>query len=349
MDFKFVVIGGGLSGCSLALELLMRGEKVLLIHKAEDYTASNIAAGLINPIVPKTIKKTWNIDTIFPLIPIYYHQLEEILGQKIYFEYPCIQVHTHADDLVQWKKKWTDEDMKTIVSEQKSWQEPGIHASLAFSKVNHTARVDVQAMCRSIIEIFQSKNQFLSEKFNFDDFDPENNQYNGIRAEHFVFCEGAGVLSNPYFQQIPHIPVAGDILLCDIHGLEHTDVIYKKQQWLIPDSHGHYFAGSNYHPGSMSAAPNQEDATQILENIQKWCSADIRMIKHLRGVRPTVQDRRPLLGKSLLSSNVHIYNGMGSKGCSLIAWLTPIMADYLIEGKVVPAETNVQRFAPSMH
>ena len=46
----YIIVGGGLAGISLAIQLIRAGAKVILFDKKENHS-SIIAAGIINPIV----------------------------------------------------------------------------------------------------------------------------------------------------------------------------------------------------------------------------------------------------------------------------------------------------------
>jgi glycine/D-amino acid oxidase-like deaminating enzyme len=52
-NIDFIIVGGGLAGSILALELINRGADLLLIDRPLAGAASPIAAGIANPVTGK--------------------------------------------------------------------------------------------------------------------------------------------------------------------------------------------------------------------------------------------------------------------------------------------------------
>jgi glycine/D-amino acid oxidase-like deaminating enzyme len=90
-----LIIGSGLAGSTLALELIHRGHFVQMIDNLVPNTSSRVAAGIINPVVPKGVKKTWQYQEIFPAVFEYYRHFESLLGAEFVFEYPMLQIHAN--------------------------------------------------------------------------------------------------------------------------------------------------------------------------------------------------------------------------------------------------------------
>lgn len=61
-----LIIGQGLAGSALAMRMLARGWKILVINRADSTSPSQIAAGLFNPVTGKMFAKTWMADELFP-------------------------------------------------------------------------------------------------------------------------------------------------------------------------------------------------------------------------------------------------------------------------------------------
>ena len=59
---RTLIIGQGLAGSTLALELLSRGEEVRIIDSSNPNTSTSVAAGLINPVVLKRMNLVWRAD-----------------------------------------------------------------------------------------------------------------------------------------------------------------------------------------------------------------------------------------------------------------------------------------------
>ena len=90
--------------------------------------------------------------------------------------------------------------------------------------------------------------------------------------------------------------------------------------------------------------PTEEGKTELVERIQEIISCDFEIITHFAGVRPTVRDRRPLVGTHAIHNRIHVLNGLGTRG----VMLGPAMAKALydaIENKIpLHKEIDIQRF-----
>ena len=52
---------------------------------------------------------------------------------------------------------------------------------------------------------------------------------------------------------------------------------------------------------------------------------------HHVGIRPTVADRRPVMGRHPEYNRLFVFNGLGTKGYMLAPLLSLEMADYMLE------------------
>jgi glycine/D-amino acid oxidase-like deaminating enzyme len=84
-------------------------------------------------------------------------------------------------------------------------------------------------------------------------------------------------------------------------------------------------------------------AEHLLEKLLAMANVDAEVLRHNAGVRPTVRDRRPLLGAST-QKNVYHFNGMGTRGVLNAPLLAAWMSDYLMRGAALPEEVCVDRF-----
>ena len=74
-------------------------------------------------------------------------------------------------------------------------------------------------------------------------------------------------------------------------------------------------------------------------------SATYEIEYHWAGVRPTVSDRRPILGQNPGSKNIYIFNGLGTKGVMLAPYFAKEMMKCLGDsGYCLDAEVDVRRF-----
>ena len=347
MRAEFLIIGGGLAGTTLALELLERGRSVLVVDDANPAASSRVAAGLINPIVPKGVRKTWMCDTIFPALPAWYAKWEKQLNAQFYEPMNLIQIHPDERTAREWEKRSQENEYAPYLKAGEGNLPAEINAPFGYSIVHGGGRLNVQAFLDAAKQYLQQLGCVENDKIDYSQITIKTSSVwlNNMSFGAIVFCEGIQTLHNPWFNYLHFHPTGGDILTVKAENFMPTaKAIWKRKQWLVPEGNGHFLLGSNFHKGSLQEDPNPADAEKLLSDTRTWFKGELEIVEHRRGVRPTVEGRRPYLGKCKENSPVYIYNGLGSKGSSLVTLLSPMMADYLCEGAQLHHEVDIRRF-----
>jgi glycine/D-amino acid oxidase-like deaminating enzyme len=81
---EVLIVGQGLCGTFLSLELERAGISHLIIDEKWPFSASRAAAGLINPVTGRRIVTTWMIDELLPFAAEAYGRLDGLLGQSFF-------------------------------------------------------------------------------------------------------------------------------------------------------------------------------------------------------------------------------------------------------------------------
>jgi glycine/D-amino acid oxidase-like deaminating enzyme len=76
-------------------------------------------------------------------------------------------------------------------------------------------------------------------------------------------------------------------------------------------------------------------------------SCDYEIIEHLAGIRPTVKDRKPLIGTHPDNNRVHLLNGLGTRGVMLGPSMAKELYDSIVSGNPVRKEVGLQRIKAS--
>jgi len=73
-------------------------------------------------------------------------------------------------------------------------------------------------------------------------------------------------------------------------------------------------------------------------------SCDFEILNHFAGIRPTVKDRRPLVGTHPNYKNMHILNGLGTRGVMLAPSMAMNLYDYIENNVALEHYVNIDRF-----
>src|SRR6185369_14016662 len=87
-EVDYIIVGQGLAGSALAIELLRRGKKIAVFDEPEKNRSSIVAAGLFNPITGRVMTKTWKADVLFPHLIAFYSGTEKVLGGRFFYPMP---------------------------------------------------------------------------------------------------------------------------------------------------------------------------------------------------------------------------------------------------------------------
>jgi glycine/D-amino acid oxidase-like deaminating enzyme len=78
--------------------------------------------------------------------------------------------------------------------------------------------------------------------------------------------------------------------------------------------------------GDKTSLPTEDGKQELIDRIKEIITCDFEIKHHFAGVRPTVKDRRPLVGTYKDNSSIHLLNGLGL-GVMLGPWQSFIRMD----------------------
>jgi glycine oxidase len=340
------VVGAGLAGCSLALELEKRGWTPILFHDAKRLSSSDVAAGLINPIVPKGVRLTWKWEHMFPTWLDYYQQWESYLGTAFAETLALQQIHRHPDHEKEWSKQAEKSPYQAFIQRLEG-PLPASSEAVSGHTIRKAGRLNVQSFCTAVRSHFDQKGGLLESRFESRQITAPVDLPNGVTVSKIVYCQGIEMMDDALWHWLPMHPTGGDILKVQLPlGALPKKAIWKSREWLIPlqGSDHEWLLGSNFHKGNRSQTPIAQDAEALLDRVAEWLGIRPILLEHRRAVRPTVGSRRPYLGNHPLHPHLYVFNGLGSKGSALVSWLAPAMASFISESTALPEEVNVHRY-----
>jgi glycine/D-amino acid oxidase-like deaminating enzyme len=169
-------------------------------------------------------------------------------------------------------------------------------------------------------------------------------EYNGWRTKRIIFCEGSAVLRNPFFNYLPVVPNRGDVLLVRIPDFP-AKTLVKKNVFIVPwqPEASLFWVGSTYQR-DLDSDPEGKESLQFLEaELEAMLTQTWETIGQLQGVRPTVPDRRPLIGEHPEHRQLFVLNGLGTKGASTAPAMAQALYRAMFEGEEILPEVSVRR------
>ncbi|HYI79043.1 MAG TPA: FAD-binding protein, partial [Chryseolinea sp.] len=104
----FIIVGQGLAGSALALQLLKRNKKILVIDRIVANSPSRIAVGLFNPITGRHMIKTWLADRLFPCLHQFYREAEVSTRHRFFYPLSLYRPFSTIEEQNEWMAKSAD-------------------------------------------------------------------------------------------------------------------------------------------------------------------------------------------------------------------------------------------------
>ncbi|HVA97745.1 MAG TPA: FAD-dependent oxidoreductase [Bacteroidia bacterium] len=346
-NYDYIIVGQGIAGTSLAYLLLKNKKNILVMDASESLSASSIAAGMFNPVVFKRLVKSWKADELLAFAKTFYADAEEVLGEKLFFEKPIVKLFSEEQEKELWRKKISSET-GIYLSEitEKVFFENTIQNNLGYAEVKHSGNIDLLLF----LQLFQKKmlpeNNFLAEKMQYEllKISDEQVSYKNVSAKKIIFCEGAKSVDNPYFKWLPFKLTKGEILTVRIKNFN-TEKIVNKGVFILPIGNEIFKVGATYEWSDLTNVPTEKGKTELIQKLEKILKVPYQIINHEAGIRPTVLDRRPLIGTHPEHPTLCIFNGMGTKGALMAPYFANHFINYLENNFPLDAEVNIARFS----
>lgn len=344
MEVDYLIIGSGLAGISFAETCLLNRKTIMVINNTSQNSTS-IAGGLYNPVVLKRFTKIWEAEAQLNISIPFYKNLENKLNEKFLFEIPLLRKLNSIEEQNNW---FTASDKPTLSNylntNLETFQNEFIANNYKFGKVNHTGFLDTKKLKKTYSEYLISKNKYTESTFDYFQLHIEEDfiQYKNIKAKQIVFAEGFGLHSNPYFNNLPLDGTKGELFIIKAKNL-HLDKIINSSIWILPIGNDLYKVGATYNWADKTTNQTEEGKNELLSNLNELISCEFEIIEHLAGIRPTVKDRRPLLGRHHEHKNLYVLNGMGTRGVLFAPYLSDKLFQYIENNIELENEISINR------
>lgn len=345
MHVDFLIIGQGIAGTFLAGELQKLNASVIVIDEARPSTASAVASGIINPLTGRRIVKTWMIDELMPFAWNAYRETGEALGISCIKQTSIIDCFPTPQMRLAFLER-LEEDAQYLSLQPASinWNDY-LQYDFGYGIISPCYLVDVQTLLQAARKELASGNMLREEFFEYSRLTamPNRIEYKDITAGKIIFCDGISGAENPYFRLLPFAPNKGEALIAHIKDLPATSIV-KKGITIVPWKDGLFWIGSSHEWQFDNDQPTNAFREKTTAQLQAFLKVPFTIVGHVAAVRPATLERRPFIGFHPHYPHIGIFNGMGTKGCSLAPYFARQLAAHCLNGTPLLPEADVQRF-----
>ena len=340
----FIVVGNGLAGISFS-EIALQNNKSIFVFDNNSQPSSKVAGGLYNPVVLKRFSEVWKakeqIEFAFPL----YHNIQSRLNVIFDYELPILRKLFSIEEQNNWFQAADKLNLAPFLAPKLSKQKyDAIDSPFHYGKVNHTGYLEISTLIESYSKYLKSLNCYSTEAFDYNEiqFLESGIQYKDIQAKNIIFAEGFGLHTNPFFNDLPLDGTKGELLIIKAPNL-HLDVVIKSSVFILPIGNDLYKVGATYDWKDKTNNPTEEGKKELVDKLKELISCDFEIVEHFAGVRPTVKDRRPLVGTHPIHPQLHVLNGLGTRGVMLGPYLANQLFQHIENGAPLENEINIER------
>ncbi|MCH2232780.1 MAG: FAD-binding oxidoreductase [Crocinitomicaceae bacterium] len=328
----YKIVGAGLAGINLAWHFYFEKIKFVIVDNKERSTA-RAAAGLINPVVFRRLNKSWMADDLMPYLHSFYCKINDVLGKELYVNLPIKKVITDIENLNDWGARNNDEAYQQFYNEVEENYNSSVLAEYGLGVVNGSGYLKLEEYINLSLEFFKAEsNTVVEEEFEYDKVEGE-----------IIFTEGRGLLRNPYFKYLPLNQTHGETLLIKAENLN-IDYVLNKNMFVLPVEKNIYRVGATYNWEIKEPRTTEGAKAELLEKLSQIVDCELEVLDQWAGLRPTVKDRRPLLGTHKEHKNLHVFNGLGTKGVMISPYFANIFLQYLQGKRSLPQDVSIRRF-----
>ena len=351
-----LIIGGGVVGLSIAIDLQLRGAKVTVLSRDFQQAASHAAAGMLAPTAEEIasvpmqdlcLKSRW-------LYPEWASKLEELSGQETGY-WSC----GILAPLYKQPQSIQQQDSNKIWLDKQSIQfyQPGLGKDVVGGWWHpEDGQVDNRCLLKSLLQAAQTLGVAVKEGVNVEALQRKQGKITSVftsigelQAEVYVLATGSWLSQ---LLPLPVRPVKGQMLSVRMPNQPHQPfplqrVLFGTNTYLVPRKDGRLIIGATVEevgwtphntPQGIQSLLNK--AIKLYPAIAEWQIEDFWW-----GFRPATPDELPILGTSPCD-NLFLATGHYRNGILLAPITASLLGDLILEQKTDPllAHFSWQRF-----
>ena len=335
-----IIVGDGYAGIFFAHQLI-KANKTFVLFSGPDKGASQVSAGVVNPLVLKKFTTFWLAEEQINFLHQTLEEIEKYTGKNYLIEEKIHRIFHDEGEKKLWLSKTETEELAPFLNPDFEYLEV-VKNPFGTGSVKKSARLNVAEFFNDFQEYF-IKNKHLVREY-FDHTLLSDSSYKDFNFKNIIFCEGMNVRKNPYFSDIQVIPNKGHHLKVKLSVKLDYEFTLKKKHFLFPLNDEFHYYGGTYDPNERENEIDDFKTEELIAGLKEIYPHDFEIVEINYGFRPTVKDRRPIIGNHPDHSNYFIYNGLGARGILNGCYFSRELFEHIENGKMLMHEVDIKRF-----
>lgn len=341
----YLIVGFGLAGLSMA-SVLERHNHSFEVIDTPSNADHRVIGGMYNPVILKRFSPAWRAHDMWSQSKKTYEYFEEKFQQKFILPFNIYRILQSVEEQNNWVVASDKEVMKEyMLTPIKSETINGIESPFGLGQLKDVGRVEGEKILEYYLNDLKKRQILTQEKFNYNELKINDNsvEYKGKLYGKVIFAEGSYVVNNSYFDYLPMKVSKGEMLIVHVPGLK-LDATIKSKVFMVPVGEDMYIVGSTYHWDDTSHLLTIQGKKEIENKLKSFLKLPYTVVDYKSGVRPTVSDRRPLIGQHPEYKPLYVLNGLGTRGIIYAPALAERLYAYSENGKPIEEEMCIDRF-----
>ncbi|SDE22028.1 NAD(P)/FAD-dependent oxidoreductase [Riemerella columbipharyngis] len=339
----YIIVGGGYAAMFYAHRLIKNNKSFVVFYDGER-GASQVSAGIINPVVLKKFTTFWKAAEQISALEETLEEMKQYTKESFLIKAPIHRIFHDEQEKKLWLKKYDENPkLKHFLSPNFSYIE-GVENPFGTGMVEHSARLDVNNFFHSMLGYLQEQGCLIQEKFIYDRLDMKQSVYDGIRFKNILFAEGIKVRENPYFNDLDIRSNKGHHINIKLSKAVDSSLTIKKKHFLFSNEQEFCYYGGTYDRENTNEGIDEKAVSQLEQGLSEFYKHDYELLSAHYGFRPTVKDRRPLVGRHRYYDNMFIFNGLGARGILNGNYFSELLYQNIEHNVPLPEEVGVYRF-----
>lgn len=340
-----LIVGFGIAGMTVAKQLEGISKSFDIISD-DSQQSSKVAGGILNPVAIKRYNLAWKAQEFMPQAIEFYKKFNSKHEVFYFNELPILKLFSSAEDQNNWIVASDQPHLEPYLNSRLQKPDSPVEANFKVGEVNQSYLLQLKGLLEYEKLRYSKSSQFITETFDYSSikFNSDKVIYKNQVYESVVFCEGYAVVNNPFFNWLPIYGNKGEYLIFKSKDLKSNESILKAKNFIIPLGKDLYKYGATYSRENLNDLPTEEAFSELEAKLSEMINCDYKIVDQIAGVRPTVRDRKPILGVHPDYENLYILNGFGSRGIMAAPSLSNQLIGLIFEGKQIEKEISLDRF-----
>lgn len=346
MEIDYIIVGCGLAGIAFC-EQLKAHSKTFVVINDHSQQSSIVAGGVYNPVILKRFSEVWKAGEQLQMVSDMYSHIEAELDIKIDYKMSMQRRFASVEEQNEWFHAIDKPNLESYLSPQiLKNSNSSIDVPFGLGEVLHSGRIDTAHLIESYILDLKSKGRYIDDTFHHDAilFKDSSIFYQNIKASYIVFAEGFGMVQNPYFKHLPLNVAKGEVITIKAPDLK-IDFIFKAGVFVMPIGQDCYTVGATYNWNDKTNLTTEQAKNELVRQAKQLIHCDFEVVNQVAGIRPTVKDRRPLIGRHPEHPNLAIINGLGTRGVMIAPYVAKALYENLEYDTPLERAIDIKRFS----